>query len=75
MRRAIHTRRARGFTLIEVMVAVSILAIVTTLTWASFKQTFNTKSAIEAQAGRYRTVRLALERMARELSMVYVSQN
>ncbi|HEY2747569.1 MAG TPA: prepilin-type N-terminal cleavage/methylation domain-containing protein [Polyangia bacterium] len=68
-------RRARGYTLIEVMVAVSILAIVTTLTWASFKQTFATKSAIEAQAGRYRTVRLALERMARELSMVYVSQN
>lgn len=67
--------RARGFTLIEVMVAVSILAIVTVLTWASFKQTFSTKSAIEAQAGRYRTVRLALERMAHELSMVYVSQN
>ncbi|HEX9104364.1 MAG TPA: prepilin-type N-terminal cleavage/methylation domain-containing protein [Polyangia bacterium] len=68
-------RRARGFTLIEVMVAVSILAIVTVLTWSSFKQTFATKSAIEAQAGRYRTVRLALERMAHELSMVYVSQN
>ena len=67
--------RARGFTLIEVMVAVSILAIVTVLTWASFKQTFSTKSAIEAQAGRYRTVRLALERMAHELSMAYVSQN
>jgi general secretion pathway protein J len=64
-----------GFTLIEVMVAVSILAIVTVLTWASFRQTFATKSAIEAQAGRYRTVRLALERMAHELSMVYVSQN
>ncbi|HEY1584156.1 MAG TPA: hypothetical protein VGH63_00640, partial [Polyangia bacterium] len=40
-----------------------------------FKQTFSTKSAIEAQAGRYRTVRLALERMSHELSMVYVSQN
>ncbi len=66
---------ARGFTLIEVLVAVSILAIITTLTWASFKQTFATKSAIEAQAGRYRTVRLGLERLARELSMVYVSQN
>jgi general secretion pathway protein J len=67
--------RRRGFTLIEVMVAVTILAIVTTLTWSSFKQTFSTKSAIEAQAGRYRTVRLALERMSRELSMVYISQN
>ncbi len=67
--------RARGFTLIEVMVAVSILAIVTTLTWGSFRSTFSTKAQIEAQAGRYRTVRLALERMARELSMAYVSQD
>jgi general secretion pathway protein J len=75
MRRRGLIRMRRGFTLIEVMVAVSILALVTTLTWASFKQTFSTKSAVEAQAGRYRTVRLALERMARELSMVYVSQN
>ncbi len=65
----------RGFTLIEVMVAVAILALVTTLTWGSFKGTFNTKAQIEAQAGRYRTVRLGLERLARELSMVYVSQD
>jgi general secretion pathway protein J len=67
--------RARGFTLIEVMVAVAILAIVTTLTWASFRQSFATKSQIEAQAGRYRTVRLALDRLAREISMAYISQN
>ena len=68
--------RARGFTLIEVMVAVSILAIVTTLTWASFKQTFSTKSA-DRGAGRAAIARCgsALERMARELSMAYVSQN
>ncbi|MDB4970126.1 MAG: putative ral secretion pathway protein [Myxococcales bacterium] len=69
------TTRARGFTLIEVMVAVAILAIVTTLTWGSFKQTFSTKAQVEAQAGRYRTVRLALDRLARELSMAYISQN
>jgi general secretion pathway protein J len=39
------------------------------------RNTFRTKSAIEANAGRYRTVRLALERMAREISMAYLSQN
>jgi general secretion pathway protein J len=68
-------RRARGFTLIEVMVAVGILAMVTTLVWGSFKQTFRTKTAVEAQSARYRTVRLALERMSREISMAYLSQN
>lgn len=72
MRRTSHTR---AFTLIEIMVAVSIVAIVTTLTWGAFRDTFRTKSQIEATATRYRTVRLALERMARELSMAYVSQN
>jgi general secretion pathway protein J len=65
----------RGFTLVEIMIAVAILAIVTTLTWGSFKSSFRTKSQIEAQSGRYRTVRIALERMAREISMAFLSQN
>jgi general secretion pathway protein J len=67
--------RRRGFTLIEVMVAVAILAMVTTLTWGTFRETIKTKSAIEAQSSRYRTVRIALERLARDLSMAYLSQN
>jgi general secretion pathway protein J len=67
--------RTRGFTLVEVLVAMAILAMVTTLTWSSFRQSFATKSQIEAQAGRYRTVRLALDRIAREISMAYVSQD
>jgi general secretion pathway protein J len=68
-------RRKAGFTLIEVMVAVSILAVVSTLVWSSFRQTTLTKKNIEAQALRYRTVRLALDRMAREIAMAYLSQN
>lgn len=64
-----------GFTLIEIMVAVGILAMVTTLVWSSFRDTFTTKSAIEANANRYRTVRIALERMSREVSMAFLSQN
>lgn len=67
--------RARGFTLLELMVAVAILAIVSTMVWSSFKQTSLTKRAVEAQAARYRTVRLALDRIARELAMAYLSQN
>ena len=65
----------RGFTLIEVMVAISILAVVATLVWSSFRQTSQTKLRIEAQAIRYRTVRIALDRMAREIAMAYLSQN
>jgi general secretion pathway protein J len=68
-------RRARGFTLIEVLVAVSILAVVSTLVFGSFRETFHAKSAIEASAVRYHTVRLAMERMSREIGMAYLSQN
>jgi len=65
----------RGFTLIEIMVAVAILAMAVVMVFSSMRTTFKTKSAVEAQSGRYRTVRLALERMSRELSMAYISQN
>jgi general secretion pathway protein J len=65
----------KGFSLIEVMIAVAVLATVSTLVWGTFQGTFKTKSAVEAQAIRYRTVRVALERLSREISQAYVSQN
>jgi general secretion pathway protein J len=68
-------KRSRGFTLVEIMVAVTILAVVTSLVWGSFHSTFKAKAVVEASAMRYHTVRLALERIARELTMAYVSQN
>jgi general secretion pathway protein J len=39
------------------------------------RETFRTKANIESMAGRYRTVRLALERLSREISMAYLSQD
>ncbi|MSP59015.1 MAG: prepilin-type N-terminal cleavage/methylation domain-containing protein [Myxococcales bacterium] len=66
---------SRGFTLIEVLIAISILAVVTTLVWGSFRETFSAKSAVEANSARYHSVRLGLERLAREVTMAYLSQN
>jgi len=60
-------------TLIEAMVAITILAIVTAMIWGGFSQTARNKEVIEADVDRYHVVRSALERMARELSMAYVS--
>ena len=65
----------RGFTMIEIMVAVAIIAMVTTMVAASFRQTIKTKNAVESQAGRYRTVRIALNRIAREIGQSYLSQH
>ena len=67
--------KQRGFTLIEIMVSVAILAMMSTLVWSSFKQTSLTKKNVESQAMRYRTVRLALDRMSRELTMAFLSQD
>ena len=74
-RRGSAAGSGRGFSLIEVMVAVAILAVVTTMTWGSFSKTSSTKKAIEAGASRYRTVRIALDRMVRDITQAYLSQN
>jgi general secretion pathway protein J len=67
-------RRAQsGFTLIEVMLALAILAFITTIMWGTFSQTASNKRAIEGAQDRLHTVRVALTRMAREIEMAYLS--
>lgn len=71
--RAAARRAASGFTLIEVMLALAILAFITTIMWGSFSQTVTSKRAIEAAQDRLHTVRVALMRMSREVEMAYLS--
>jgi type II secretion system protein J len=68
-------RRQGGFTLLEIMIAIGILATVTALTWASLQQTFRTKRAVEARMSRYRVGRLAMDRILRDVQMAYLSKN
>lgn len=62
-----------GIGLIEVMVAVAIMGMLMTLVYSGFVQTSKNKQRIEAQLDRSHEIRMGLERMARELSMAYVS--
>jgi general secretion pathway protein J len=62
-----------GMTLIEVMVAMTIIAIVSTLLYTGFTQTANNKKRVESEMERHHEIRTGLERIARELSMAYVS--
>lgn len=68
-------RPAAGFTLIELMLAIAILALITTLMWSSFSQASRNKKRVEAQQERTHTVRTALLRMARELEMSFLSES
>lgn len=64
-----------GFTLLEIMIAVGILASLTVMTWSTFRQTFNVKRSVEQKMARYRVARLAMDRILRDVQMAYLSKN
>lgn len=60
-------------TLVEVLVATAVLAMVGSVVWAGFAQTAKNKELILSRSDEDQRVRAALERMQKELSMAYVS--
>ena len=64
-----------GFTLLEVIVALAILAFMMAMAWGTIRKTTEVKKKIENIQDRYREVRVALGRLNRDLSMAYVSLN
>ena len=64
-----------GFTLVEVLLAVGIVVTITALLWASFSSTLRIKRNSEEAQDRYHTIYVALDRMARDLGLAYLSQN
>jgi len=58
-----------GFTLLELLVAVALLALLLTLTSLSFSSTFRILEAVEEDRGRAHQARLCLSRMGDELMM------
>lgn len=68
-----HGRGARGFSLIEIMLALALMAFVTSLLWGTFAQTAKVKKKVEQAQDRTHTVRVALMRMSREIEMAFVT--
>lgn len=68
-------RRAsrRGFTLLEIMIAVAITALMGAMVSMAFQTGFNAKEVVETEADHYRMLRAAMNRMSREIGSAFVS--
>lgn len=59
----------------EVALAVGILVTIATLTWGSVARSFDAYEAVNDIDGRYHNVRVAMNRMAKELSMAFLTSD
>lgn len=65
----------RGFTLMEVMIAVAVLAMIGAVTYKAFDGAYDLKARVEKAEDRDQAVRGALDRIAREVSMSFLSEH
>lgn len=63
----------RGFTLLEVIVAVAITAMIGATIAVAFNTGFKAKEIVETEAEQYRGLRSTMDRMVREIGAAFVS--
>jgi len=63
-----------GFTLMEVLVAITILAIVVTTILASFNSVFSTTEVLDESADLYETAKNCMKRMVMDLESIHIAQ-
>lgn len=68
-------RRGRGLTLIEILVAITVMTMMTLSVWTSFRSTAQSMKYAEQLQVRYSIVRNSLSRISGELSMAYLAFN
>jgi general secretion pathway protein J len=62
-----------GFTLAEAMIAVAILALIGVLTYSTFSNAMDARDQAMAITQRYHQIRQAMQRMATEISMAFIT--
>jgi type II secretion system protein J len=65
----------RGFTLLEILIASGLLAIVGALMLTSISSSIDAKERVELISTRYHVIRQAMTRMVDEISMAYISKH
>lgn len=68
-------RGRTGFSLVEVLIAMAITAVVGALVVGTFSQVNRANEIVRDQGDRFSSSRMALTRMARELTMAFVSDH
>ena len=63
----------RGFTLMEIVIAVTITAFIGLGIGVAFNNTIKAKETVETTSEHYRMLRTAMARMTREIGAAYVS--
>jgi general secretion pathway protein J len=66
--------RVAGFTLMEILIAIAILAIVVTTVLASFNAVFSTTEALDDGAKLYEMGHTCMKRIVMDLSSMHISQ-
>ncbi len=64
--------REKGFTLLEIMVAIFIFAILITTVFGSFRAVFSSTDAVGGDVDVFATARTCIARMATDLSSLYI---
>jgi general secretion pathway protein J len=63
----------RGFTLLEILIAIFILGVVLTTVYASYSSTLRVAHNVEYESGVYKMARISLDRMIKDLSSLQLS--
>lgn len=63
----------KGFSLLEILVAASLLAITGAMLLQSLSSTLDAKETVETTSNRYHLIRSAMSRMCDEIAMAYVA--
>mgnify|MGYP001585305288 FL=1 len=62
---------SKGFTLVEILLAVGILGIIFSMVYWTFDKTYDVIEGVQMETDRFRSVRLSLNKMSEEVSSTY----